>query len=306
MKRIIAMTLALVLGFSAMAQDKAKADRFQPKAGDWSIGLSINPMAASGFKYQPGTGEFIGAYIEGLAGNPEQMYIVGQPVTSFRYKRFITDKFAVKASLGFSGSSNTYKEYVSSDLAVWKDANSQEQVVDKAKANLGGGSLAIGVEGNLGKGALRFVYGLELVYSMGAGTMNFEYGNAFAPYNSYAPTTMGMAAKDGSLNEYKDEKLGIAWARPAVRNEIGLVQQVGLLFELGAEYFVYDRMSIGLTASILPAAYTWQGQTWGIYEGYSTYSMKIEQYNRLVSPGSHALTYGTGNLGINISLNYYF
>ena len=52
--------------------------------------------------------------------------------------------------------------------------------------------------------------------------------------------------------------------------------------------------------------FSFQPQTYTIYEGFSSLSGKVEQYNGLVSPGSNALLYGTENLGCRLTLNYYF
>ena len=306
MKKIMTMMLVALVAVSAFAQEQSKGDKFAPKKGDWALGISINPVAAGGMSYQPGKGDFLGNYISGLAENPQQMYMPSQSVTSISFKKFIKDNLAFKAALGFSGSHLNYTEYVSDDLATYYDPLSEDVVEDAITGNLGGGSLILGLESSLGKGWLRFVYGIDLVYTMGAGALNFTYGNEISVYNNYQPTTMGMTANGGKCNDYQASHLGIDWARPGCRNNIGLVQQIGLRAEAGLEAFVYDRISVGLTASFLPVAFTWQGQTWGQYEGFSELSGRIETYNRLVSPGSSAVTYGTNSLGINIAVNYYF
>ena len=55
-----------------------------------------------------------------------------------------------------------------------------------------------------------------------------------------------------------------------------------------------------------PIMYTFQPQTYTIYEGFSTNTGKVEKYNGLVSPGSDAFLYGTENIGLRLSVNYYF
>ena len=38
----------------------------------------------------------------------------------------------------------------------------------------------------------------------------------------------------------------------------------------------------------------------------ATNTGKVEKYNGLVSPGSDAFLYGTENIGLRLSVNYYF
>lgn len=309
MKKIFTIAI-LVLVCGAASAQKDKGERFSPKAGDWSLGVSINPVAAGGFKYQPKASEFVGDYLLTAGKNPQQMFMLSQPLASIRLKYFLSDKWAFKASLGFSGSAINYKEYVKDDWALANDPTSEALVVDEVKGKLNGGGLALGFESNLGKGPVKFIFGLGLIYSFGGGVIDFKYGNEFASFNGFKPTTIGMADMTGSagenLNDFTDPKQGIDWARPAERNNIGICQQLGLTLNAGIEWFVVDRISVGLTADFIPVAINFQPQTWGLYEGYSKNSEKVEKYARLVSPGSNAITYGLNNLGVNISVNYYF
>jgi len=308
MRRIAAIAVVLLIGVSASAQS-SKGEKWTPSKGDWSLGVNINPVAAGGFDYKPSKGEFLGAYISGLADNPSEMYIPGQQLVSIKTKYFISNSTAIKASLGFNGSHLNYKEYVTDDWAKYLDSTSEIQTEDGVIANMGGATIALGIEKSLGKGPLRFVMGFDAIYTIGAGKLTFDYGNDFKTYNSYKPSTIAMTDMTGTgdnLNGYTTSKFGIAYARPAVRNDIGTVQQIGLAANLGLEYFLADHISVGLEACIVPVTFTWQSQSWAVYEGYSATLQKVMTYNKLVSPGSHALTYGTSNFGVNISVSYYF
>lgn len=307
MKKIFAIASALLLvAVSASAQ--SKGERYTPKKGDWSIGININPVAAGGFDYQPNSKEFLGAYINALAENPSEMYIPGQSLTSIKVKKYLTNSLAVKATLGFTGSHLSYKEYVDDDYAHSINGLSDDKVTDSVLGNLAGGTLALGLQKSLGTGNLKFTLGADVAYTVGAGTLNFKYGNDFAPYNGYKPTSMASTTMDpgAALNDYNEVKFGISYARPYKRNDIGTVMQAAFYVNAGLEYFLADHISLGLEAVFSPIAFTWQSQSWAIYEGYSTYVNKLMTYNKLISPGSHAITYGTGNFGVNISVNYYF
>lgn len=308
MRRIAATAVVLLLGVSAFAQT-SKGEKWTPSKGDWSLGVNINPVAAGGFDYKPAKSDFLGAYISALGENPSEMYIPGQSLVSIKTKYFISNSTALKFSLGFNGSHLDYREYVTDDYEKYLDSTSDAKTWDAVLCNMGGATLAVGVEKSLGKGPLRFVMGADLIYTIGAGKLTFNYGNDYTTYNAYKPSTMAkldMTGTGDNLNGYTTPMFGIAYARPAARNDIGTVQQIGIAANLGLEYFIADHISLGLEACIVPVAFTWQSQSWAIYEGYSSLTNKIMTYNKLVSPGSHALTYGTSNFGVNISVGYYF
>lgn len=308
MRRTAILAVVLLVGISASAQS-SRGEKWTPSQGDWSLGIDINPVAAKGFDYKPSTCDFLGAYISALAENPSEMYIPGQSLVSIKTKYFLSGSTALKFSLGFNGSHLDYREYVTDDYAKYQNTLSEEQTYDAVKCNMGGVSLTAGIEKSLGKGPLRFVMGAGILYSIGAGTLTFDYGNDYKVYNSYKPSTIAMVDMTGTgdnLNGYTTEKFGIAYGRPAKRNDIGTVQQIGLAANIGLEYFVAERISVGVDACIVPVSFAWQSQSWAVYEGYSSLTQKVMTYNKLVSPGSHALTYGTSNLGVNISVGYYF
>lgn len=307
MRRLIASVLVLLLACSAFAQ-KTEREHFTPKKGNYSFGVSINPLAGASC-FQPNANDFAGTWINGLCGNPQEMFMLSpHSLASVRFKYFASEKLAVKASLGFTGSHINYKEYVQDDYAHYLDATSEAKVVDHVKSDLNGASIMVGIESNLGKGAVRFTYGLSFLYAIGGGNVTFKYGNEFGSYNNWKPSTMAEMQDKGKLNDYDSDnaKFGIAYARPVKRNNIGYIQDLGLAVDLGIEWFVVDRISLALNASVLPLLFTWQGQTWGAYEGYSTLTENVHSYNRLVSPGSTGLVYGIGNLGLDISLSYWF
>lgn len=305
MKRIFAIS-ALLLSAVALSAQTAKADRYTPQQGDWSVGINVNPVAAGGFNYQPKKGEFVGSFLSAFSGNPAQMYIPGMSLVSIKAKNMLTPSLALKMTVGFNGSHIDYKEYVPDDYELSLNSASEQVVEDSIIGNLAMGSATFGVQKYLGKGSLKFTVGADLAYTIAGGHLNFKYGNDFATYNSNKPSSMPVTKEGGDMNLYSGSHAGITYARPYKRNEIGTIQQVALVANAGLEFFIADHISAGLEVCFIPVAFTWQSQTWGIYEGYSATSMSVIKYNDLVSPGSHALTYGTNNFGVNISINYYF
>ena len=145
--------------------------------------------------------------------------------------------------------------------------------------------------------------------SIAGGGLSFNYGNTMTPENRVPssmpmtrPATSGTAA---SFNDFQAD-LGITYARPTERYNVGYIHGVGINADMGVEWFMSGRLSLAGAMTFTPLMFVFQPQTWSKFEGYSTKTGLVEKYNDLVSPGSHAVLYGTENIGINISLNYYF
>lgn len=315
MKKYLILSLAALtlMSMSAVAQvdGTQKAPRFSPKRGDWSIGATFNPATLSyRLKMQPKHGEFAGEFIEGMASSKKQMFILSQdPLASFRFRYFLSDKLTFRATLGLNGSHIDYREYVDDDLAKAANPDSKNQVVDAVISNLNSGSLAVGLQYMAGTGPLRFIAGFGVTYSIAGGGLSFNYGNTMTPENRVPssmpmtrPATSGTAA---SFNDFQAD-LGITYARPTERYNVGYIHGVGINADMGVEWFMSGRLSLAGAMTFTPLMFVFQPQTWSKFEGYSTKTGLVEKYNDLVSPGSHAVLYGTENIGINISLNYYF
>ena len=282
MKRYIFAVLALCMGVCALnAQEKT---RFAPQKGTWSVGVTFNPASiGSGIAIQPKNGEFAGDYLEGLAANPKQMFILSKdPMASIKFKYYTSAKSAFRASVGINGSLVNYREYVQDDLAKALNSDSQNQVVDRATSSMNSFSVLLGKEWTQGKGVVRFTYGVDLMYTIAGGSMTFKYGNVMTDLNR-APSTMPMTQSGGELN----------------------IHGLGISADAGIEVFLADRISLTAALNFTPIMVTFQPQTYSVFEGFSTKSGKVEQVNGLVSPGSNSLLYGTQNIGCRVSLTYY-
>lgn len=293
-----------------ITQEDGKPGQYGPQKGDWSFGLVFN-AGADGLKMQPDHGEFAGDYILSTANAAKQMFILSQdPVAAFRLRYVMSDKWMFRVQLGVNGSHINYREYVDDDLAKALDPDARDQVADEVISNLNSASLAVGWERHIGQGPLHFVAAFGLSWSVAGGALHFNYGNALTPDNriptSMPLTTQAKSAEDKStLNDFTPD-LGIAYGRPLDRYNVGYIHGFGLHAEMGAEWFVSSRVSVGFAMSLVPVTFVLQPQTWTKYEGFSSKTGKVERYNDLVSPGSHALLYGTEDIGFNFSLNYFF
>jgi hypothetical protein len=224
-------------------------------------------------------------------------------MVSISYKYQAKEHMAFKASIGFSGGYVNYREYVNDDKAMALNPMSEAQVADAVKLDYKGGGITAGLEFNAGKN-LRFVGGFGLMYSFGGGDVKFEYGNQITEANQH-PTTMEKI--DKNINEFASS--GCTWmdyGRPVKQYNVGVSHGIGIYANLGLEWFFMKNASIGATVDLTPIMVAFQPQTYTIYEGYDNYNGKVAQYNDLVSPGSTYLLYGTENIGVNISLHYYF
>lgn len=125
------------------------------------------------------------------------------------------------------------------------------------------------------------------------------------------PSSMPMTrpapagSKNPTLNDFQSQ-LGIAYARPTRRYNVGYIHGIGINADMGVEWFMTGRISLAGAMTFTPVMFIFQPQTWTKFEGFSSKTGGVEQYNDLVSPGSSAVLYGTENIGFNVSLNYYF
>ena len=311
--KVITVSLLCTLSMGAMAQTEKEAKVYTPEVGSFAIGVNFNPVAAA----QGGnaaTFSTVGQFLYGSASDdgiisnaeskPNQMYILAQqPMVAFSFKYQAKEHMAFKASVGFSGANINYREYVDDDRALALNPIAEDQVADAVNLKYAGGGVTLGLEFSAGKN-LRFVGGFGLMYSFGGGDVKFEYGNQITEANQH-PTTMEKI--DKNINEFASS--GCTWmdyGRPVKEYNIGMSHGIGIYLNLGLEWFFMKNASLGATVDLTPIMVAFQPQTYTIYEGYDKYNGKVAQYNDLVSPGSTYLLYGTENIGVNISLHYYF
>ena len=308
MKRFIsALALICLIATSASAQKSAKS-YYTPKKGDWAVGVTFNPASlGSKLAIQPKHGEFAGTYVQGLALDKRQMFIMSQdPVAGIRLKYHTSNKSALRISAGLNGSVVNYREYVTDDRAVALNPNSANKVVDNAQSAFNSVSLMVGNEWKLGKKAVKFVFGFDVMYTVAGGKLRYQYGNAITEYNK-VPSTMPMLSTttNEGVNDWV-ENAAIPYARPVRSYNQGYIHGIGVSVDMGLECFVAERLSLGLALNFTPLMLTIQPRTWTTYEGFNNWSGKVEEFTNLVSPGSNALLYGTENIGCRISMQYYF
>ncbi|MBR1631808.1 MAG: hypothetical protein IJ680_08120, partial [Paludibacteraceae bacterium] len=238
------------------------------------------------------------------ASTPEEMFFLRQePMAAIRMKFMTGSHSAFRVSVGFNGGIINYREYVADDAALFFNPLSEDVVTDRIRANYTNGNIALGMEFSCGN-RLRFFGGFSLVYAYGGGKMKFSYGNEITDLNP-APTTMKKIDGTGGINDFA-ATVQMDYARPVEQYTSGISHGIGLSGDLGVEFFFIPKVSIDARVSMMPIMLAFQPQTYVVYEGLNKFTNKIEDYNRLVSPGSNYLLYGTENYGISFGINYYF
>lgn len=328
---IVAMALFLALGLSAQ-----KKQIYNPQGGDFSIGVTFNPLAIKNHDYQPDVNAWSGDFVKGLGGTPKQMFILAtDPLVSFMIGYHLNDLVSIRANIGVTGSNVNYREYVHDDQYI-KDSSGDDLAwkYDAVKSRLNGTTIGIGLEFTKPFGRLAFVGGFGIQYAIAGGTMAFSYGNPLTKDltndGESLPSQMQMTSYNGAgtLNEwntrwpdaiighdeyiYQTKTVGLetiitpTCARPVERRNVGMNHGLGLTADMGIEYFFAGRMSIGASVTFVPIMVVFQPQTYTKYEVYNKDTDQGEIWDQaLVSPGSRALLYGTQNIGLRFAFKYY-
>lgn len=274
-----------------------------PGAGSHSIGFMYNPVSGVRANGVFKAGDFVGNTIAAQGAAPYQMFILADPMISLRYKYKMKENVAFRATLGFSGARFNYKEYVRDDAALADDPFSTKQVEDIIRFKMSGGGINLGLEFSAGKNNLRFAGGVGLMYSFGGGSMKFSYGNKMDEDNK-TPSVMPIIDSLAATGIYYD--VDLAKARPTKRYEVGVVHAFGLTLDAGVEWHFTRDLSVGATLSFIPLIYAIQPKTYTDFEGFSAEDDDVKKFRKKVSSGSNYLLYGTENIGLQLSFNYYF
>ena len=85
----------------------------------------------------------------------------------------------------------------------------------------------------------------------------------------------------------------------------GRDRYAGLVAFAGVEWFFTPKISVGGEVNIA-AVYGWTEGKYFTAEGFNTLTGKVDTWNELTAPGSSGFDFGTGNVGANINLTFYF
>jgi len=300
MKQFKLLILAALTLVTVTARSQEAEVQYIPKSGDYA--LSINAIPFTRYIGQLFNGALANDYSE-FAG---QAYIGNDvntapfqkitPMMSISGKYFLDDETAIRVNLGLIYQRTFTKSYSLDDAERAVNPFSQKKVIDTYLSKNTGMSLMAGLEKRVGKARLQGVYGAGLLFALNNQVKEYTYGNAITDINQNpsASNGGGVAAKDGfsSNRLLKDYNLGASW-------------HLGIVTFVGVEYFLIPRMSIGGEVNFTALA-SFDRAQYQELEGFSTVDVAKREWTELVSPSSNEITIGTGNIGSNVTLSFYF
>ena len=196
---------------------------------------------------------------------------------------------------------DTRNFYVQDDAALAANPLSQQNVVDSYMTRSSGGSFSAAVEYRVGKGRVQGVFGGGLLYAFSYDRSKYEYGNAITSMNQQ-PTVSNDMTGAIMRNDIPD---GFSYMRYLSKFGDTPTNYFGLVAFAGIEWFVAPRISLGGEVN-LAAVFNWTKATYYTAEGFNTVSGAPETWTELLSPKSTGFHFGTGNIGQNISVTFYF
>lgn len=300
MKQFKLLVLAALTMVAVTARSQETEVQYTPKTGDYAISISAIPMT-----------QYIGQFFNGALANNYaefggQVYIGGDvntmpfrkiaPLMSVSGKYFLDKETAVRVNLGLIYQRTFTKSYSNDDAEHAINPFSQKKVIDTYLSKNKGLSLMAGLEKRAGKERLQGIYGAGLLVAATTAIDKYTYGNAITDINQAPSESNGgtVAAMNGfAYNRLiKDYNLGATW-------------HAGIVTFVGVEYFFMPKMSIGGEVNFTALA-SFDKAQYQELEGFSTVDVARREWTELVSPSSNQITIGTGNIGANVTLNFYF
>lgn len=301
MKQFKFLALAALTLVSAAAKSQETEVQYTPKTGDYAISINAIPMtqyigqffnAAGANNYAEFGGQ---AYIGNNVNTVEFQKI--NPLMSISGKYFLDKETAVRVNLGLIYQRTFTKTYSDDDAAHKVDPFSKDKVIDTKLVKNTGMSLMAGIEKRAGKERLQGVYGAGLLFAVNNRVDKYTYGNAITDINQHPSESNG-----GSLPAPLD---GFSYNRALKNYNFAPSLHAGIVTFVGVEYFIIPKMSVGGEVNFTALA-SFDRAQYQELEGFSTVDVARREWTELVSPSSNTITIGTGNIGANVTLSFYF
>ncbi len=226
--------IALAFGVSsAFAQDltSKKGEPILPEAGDWAISMDADPIF-----------QFVGNAFNGNTSNAAPGAGFLNANNTIIGKKFIDEKSAYRVLVRLGFTSQSYKNLVLQDnQAAVTFPTMPTQVEDKYKMSNTTIGIGAGKEFRRGKTRLQGYYGADAMIWIAMSSQKYSYGN-----------TMGATAAGSSFNPTSTtwNAAGVATgtsngASRIVSNKSGMTFGLGVRGFIGAEYFVFPKISVG-------------------------------------------------------------
>ncbi|PIB35416.1 hypothetical protein BFP72_08410 [Reichenbachiella sp. 5M10] len=254
-----------------------------PQAGDWSVGINATTAL-----------NYVGNIFTSTSNNNSAWWQYKGSVAPLviQGKYFVSGTTAYRLGLNLNFHSSTDYYQVVDDNATSPDA----YVEDVLKASRGGATILVGIEKRKGSGRVQGVYGADVYFSFASSTKySYEYGNAITETNqtpSYSAPQYSTGTNTPSQGYRNSElKYSSNWG-------------AGVQGFIGVEVFVFPKISLGgmFTWAV---TYTNQGPEYVSEEAWDAQASKVEEYT-VASDNGYDLNAGIGNMGGQVSLNFYF
>lgn len=277
-------------------------ETFLPREGDFAFSISANPFV-----------NFIGNMFNGNLDNVLNNGQIGggaywrlgeetndylQPLVSIAGKYMLTDHLGVRVNVGWMYNHKKDNYYVEDDAAKFLNPLSHQKVVDSRIYNKAGASFNAAAEYRIGNRRIQGVVGGGLIYAFCSERQKFSYGNAITELNQQPTVYEGTGL-------YKDDWDGFTAVRPLSVFQGEPTHYFGLMGFVGFEWFLCPYFSLGAEVN-LSALYNWTKATYYEVEGFNTITGQTETWTELISPGHKGFNFGTGNIGANLTLTFYF
>lgn len=286
------MLSVLPLGVLTAQEEKD----YLPKAGDWAIGIDMQPV------YQYIGNMFNGYGTDGTAntlnqfGGEDALGIIGD--VSIMGKYMLDNTTAIRFNVGMEKDNIHNATYQIDDKALFLNPLSEAKVTDVEHWNSAYYSIAAGIEFRKGKDRIQGYYGADLVLATGKERYKFDYGNAVTELNQSPHRT-----------NYNGVGLGVAnpgyWSNVFITESFEKDVIFGIAGKLGVEYFIAPKLSLGGEVSLLISK-TISKVEYTKSEGYNPSTAQVETHTELVSPKDRAFHMGTDNMGGKLFMMFYF
>ena len=289
-----------VLPLGALTAQIQMEKDYLPKAGDWAIGIDMQPVY-----------RFIGNIANGTVNNELDQF-GGEPATGFGFfnnnfdevsimgKYMLDNTTAIRLNVGFGKMVDKHKEYQPDDLALFLNPLSEAKVEDYYKRNAAIYSIAAGIEFRKGKDRIQGFYGADLIFAKEKDYYQIEYGNALTELNQ---------SPEHRTDDYNDLGIGVQnvpyWASTYLTESYQNEYILGIAGKLGVEYFIAPKLSLGGEVSLLMAKQFEKG-SYIKTEGYNTTTERVESHTELVAPKNTRFYMGTMDLGGRLFMMFYF
>lgn len=311
MKKLIGLIAALCLitgpVFSLRAQETT-GEKYLPESGEWAISVSAVPILTY-------LGQFFnGAGANGLNDFAAQPYLNGDaatggfaaltPLASITVRRMLSDQLGVRINAGWLYNNRVNNFYSRDDAAYATDPLSSAKVIDTRTNRNNGVSLMAGIERHVGTRRIQGIFGGGVLLAAQSASTKYTYGNAITAYNQTPTTSNG-----GNTTPAAAGVPALAASHASLRyldvHNANRDRYLGAVAFAGIEWFFTPKISIGGEVNIA-AVYSWTGVKHFTVEGYNAFSGEVDTWSELTAPGSSRFIFGTGNVGANLNLSFYF